>query len=204
MRIAAVLVLLAACFMANGPAAADDDPISKPGFELPKAKQTTLGLYVTAVEAYEMWRAAPDRVTVFDVRTPEEYIFIGHAEMAWNVPLAFQTYEWNTDKGRFAFERNPEFVASAREIAAPADTILVMCRAGGRSAMAVNALVEAGFTNVFNVIDGVEGDKVDDPGSILHGKRMRNGWKNSGLPWTYEVLRERVKVHGPEVVPEGQ
>jgi len=22
-------------------------------------------------------------------------------------------------------------------------------------------------------------------GSIYYGKRMRNGWKNSGLPWTY-------------------
>ena len=28
--------------------------------ELPKEKQTTLGLYLTAAEAYEKWKAAPD------------------------------------------------------------------------------------------------------------------------------------------------
>ena len=29
--------------------------------------------------------------------------------------------------------------------------------------------------DVYSVIDGMEGDKVDDPESIFHGKRMRNG-----------------------------
>ena len=46
--------------------------------QLPKGKQTTLGLYVTAAKAYEMWKAAPDKVKVIDVRTPEEYAFVGH------------------------------------------------------------------------------------------------------------------------------
>jgi len=67
----------------------------------------------------------------------------------------------------------------------PEDTILVMCRSGGRSAMAVNALAKAGFTQVHNIIDGFEGDKVEDPESVFHGQRVRNGWKNSGLPWGY-------------------
>jgi hypothetical protein len=31
-----------------------------------------------------------------------------------------------------------------------------------------------------------ERDVVDDPGSVFQGQRMKNGWKNSGLPWTYE------------------
>lgn len=73
---------------------------------------------------------------------------------------------------------NPGFVAEVKNFAKASDTLLVMCRAGGRSAMAVNLLAEAGFTNVYNIIDGFEGDKVDDPGSVFHGKRMRNGWKN--------------------------
>jgi hypothetical protein len=25
-----------------------------------------------------------------------------------------------------------------------------------------------------------------DPGSVYHGKHMRNGWKNMGLPWGYD------------------
>jgi rhodanese-related sulfurtransferase len=65
-----------------------------------------------------------------------------------------------------------------------------MCRSGDRSAMAVNALAKAGFVNVYNIMDGMEGDKVDDPGSAYYGKRMRNGWKNSGSPWTYDVNTE--------------
>jgi hypothetical protein len=51
---------------------------------------------------------------------------------------------------------------------------------------------EAGFVNVYNIIDGVEGDKVDDRGSVYHGKWMRNGWKNCGSPRTYEVNPEQM------------
>jgi len=36
----------------------------------------------------------------------------------------------------------------------------------------------------YNIIDGREGDTVDDPGNVNRGKRMKNGWKNSGSPWT--------------------
>jgi hypothetical protein len=77
---------------------------------------------------------------------------------------------------------NADFVAHVKARFQPDDTILVMCRSGGRSAMAVNALAKAGFTQVYNIIDGFEGDKVEDPESVHHGKRMRNGWKNSA-PW---------------------
>ena len=42
--------------------------------DLPKGKQTSLGLYVTAAEAYDNRPAAHDAVKVFDVRTLEEYI----------------------------------------------------------------------------------------------------------------------------------
>ena len=91
-------------------------------------------------------------------------------------------------------ESNQDFIASVKELFKPTDTILVMCRSGGRSAMAVNALAKAGFVNVYNIIDGMEGDKVDDPGSVYHGKRMRNGWKNSGAPWTYDVNPELIWI----------
>ncbi|MEI6854211.1 MAG: cobalamin-dependent protein, partial [Bacteroidota bacterium] len=42
---------------------------------LPKEKQTVLGLYVTAKEAYEKWQAEPEKVKIIDVRTPEEFLF---------------------------------------------------------------------------------------------------------------------------------
>ena len=162
--------------------------------ELPKAKQTSLGLYVTAKEAYDKWLAAPDAVKVLDVRTLEEYLYIGHAPMAWNIPLMFQTNEWDAEKERFSMQPNAEFLTLVKEVAAPSDTIMVMCRSGGRSAMAVNQLAEAGFTNVYQITDGMEGDSIDDPLSVFQGQRLRNGWKNSGVPWTYKPDPDKVML----------
>jgi rhodanese-related sulfurtransferase len=160
--------------------------------QLPAGKQTSLGLYVTSKEAYDKWKAAPDSVTIIDVRTPEEYLFIGHANMAVNIPIAAQSYEWDADKQQFPMVPLADFVARVQKVADPQDTLLVMCRSGGRSAMAVNSLAKAGFKNVYNITDGFEGDHVKDPNSVYNGKRMVNGWKNSGVPWTYSTDPEQM------------
>ena len=165
--------------------------------ELPAAKQTSLGLYVTAREAYEMWKADPEHVKILDVRTPEEYVFIGHAEVARNIPLIFVTYQWDANKNDLAIRPNPDFMAAITSEYSPTDTILITCRSGGRSAWAVNALAKAGFVNAYNIIDGMEGDKVKDPESIYDGKRVKNGWKNSA-PWTYEVNQDLLWISKPE------
>lgn len=162
--------------------------------ELPSGKQTALGLYVTSREAFGKWQTAPDKVMVLDVRTPEEFLFIGHAEMAWNIPVAEQVYQWDAEKQHFPMMPLADFVTRVQLIANPNDTLLIMCRSGSRSAMAVNLLAKAGFTQVYNITDGMEGDKVEDPNSLFNGKRLVNGWKNSGLPWTYHVDPEQVVV----------
>ena len=102
-------------------------------------------------------------------------------------PPLFVKHEWNAETNQLAVESNPDFITEVRRQFKPTDTILVMCRSGDRSAMAVNALAKAGFVNVYNIIDGMEGDMVDDPTSKHYGKRMKNGWKNFGSPWTYDV-----------------
>ena len=160
--------------------------------EIPETNRTSLGLYATPHEAYEMWRADPDRVHILDVRTFEEYLFVGHVEMAKNVPLVFPRYDPDGPSmpGRppgCSGELNPDFVAKVKGAIDPNDTVLVMCATGGRGAMAVNLLAQAGFVNAYNIINGLEGDRVDDAGSVYHGKHMRNGWKNAGLPWGYEL-----------------
>lgn len=165
---------------------------------IPKAKQTILGLYVTAKEAYEKWKAEPEKVTILDVRTPEEFLFVGHPTMAWKIPLAAQTYEWDGAKGEFPMKPLPDFVSRVSVVAKPDDTILAMCRSGGRSAVAVNLLAHSGFKHVYTILDGMEGDKVDDPESVFNGMPMKNGWKNSGLPWTYKLTPERM------VLPKAQ
>jgi rhodanese-related sulfurtransferase len=157
---------------------------------VPENKRTTLGQYVTAQEAYAMWKNEPKKVHILDVRTPEEYVFVGHAEMARNIPLLYVKHEWNPDTKQFVVELNPDFIAEAKRQFKLTEIILVMCRSGDRSAIAVNALAKAGFVNVYNIIDGMEGDMVDDPKSKHHGKRVKNGWKNCGSPWTYDVNPE--------------
>ncbi len=159
--------------------------------QLPKGKQTTLGLYVTAAQAYEMWRAAPDKVKVIDVRTPEEYAFVGHPEMAWNIPYAFVTYTRKDGKTEWGPRLNPTFVAEVKRYTRSGDTLLVLCRSGDRSAKAVNLLAADGIKNAYTVIDGMEGDKVTDPDSVYVGKRMKNGWKNSA-PWVYTLDPEKI------------
>ena len=84
--------------------------MTEPHVDVPKGKQTVLGLYVTAREAYEQYRAAPERVKIIDVRTPEEYMWVGHAPMAWLIPLVGVTYAWDADKKQFPARPLPDFV----------------------------------------------------------------------------------------------
>jgi len=168
---------------------------------IPLEKQTIPERYVTAKEAYAMWMAAPEKVIIIDVRTPEEYLFVGHPDMAWKIPLATQSYVWDAVKGKFPMNILPDFVSRVKELAKPEETIMVMCRSGGRSAIAVNLLTKAGFKQVYNIIDGMEGDIVSDAGSVFLGQRLVNGWKNSGCPWTYKLIPDRLVL--PNLVKEG-
>jgi rhodanese-related sulfurtransferase len=155
--------------------------------ELPKRKQTTLGLYVTAKEAYEMYQKDPDKIKVLDCRTPQEYAFIGHAPMAVNIPSKFMTYKWDAKKKMYVMEDNPNFVKQVKKVFKPTDIILDMCRSGDRSGVSVNKLAQAGFKHVYSVTDGFEGDMIKDPKDPNNGRRLKNGWKNAGLPWTYDL-----------------
>ncbi len=154
---------------------------------LPQSKQTVLGLYLTAKEAFGKWHGSTEKVFILDVRTQEEYIFVGHAPMARNIPVRVLNQELTTKKRRPVMEPNPNFVSQVKRYYKANDKILIMCRSGGRSAMAVNLLAEAGFKNVYNITDGFEGDAVKDPQSYYYGKRVKNGWRNSGAPWTYKL-----------------
>jgi rhodanese-related sulfurtransferase len=155
--------------------------------DIPEKKQTVLGLYVTAQEAFTQWHSQPDTLKILDVRTPGEYVFVGHAAMAANIPIKSLATKFDSEKKKPVMPENKNFVEEVKKRFKTTDTIMVMCRSGGRSAIAVNLLAEAGFKNVYNIIDGFEGDALDVPGSYNNGKRLVNGWKNSGAPWTYEV-----------------
>ena len=111
---------------------------------LPVHKQTVLGLYVTAKEAYEMWLADKNKIHILDVRTPEEYIFVGHAPMAHNIPFQVFNYKEAVRNRGPLMSANPNFIAEVGRKFKTSDTILVICRSGNRSAAAVNAMAAAG------------------------------------------------------------
>ena len=176
-------ILLAAfvvCLLFSGLALAADKPADE-------KKQTKAGLYVTAKEAFEQWNADKDGVKILDCRTPEEYVFIGHAPMAYNIPGRFLHYDFNAEKKAYAMKPNEDFVAAAQAKFKPDDVIMIMCRSGQRSAECVNRLTDAGFAKVYTIVDGFEGDADKDQQSPNFGKRTVNGWQNAKLPVTFAL-----------------
>lgn len=133
---------------------------------------------ITPQEAFKMLQN-PSTYLV-DVRTIAEYVFVGHPERGCNIPLMF----WNENKQKM--ERNDDFIEDMKARFNPEDTLIVMCRSGGRSLRAVKILKASGFKNVFNLKHGFEGEK--DP----EGYRTKNGWKNSDLPYTYKLNEDLI------------
>jgi rhodanese-related sulfurtransferase len=173
---------------------AQDSVKTESGVTVPPAKQTSAGLYLTSKEAYAKWQADPDNVTIIDVRTPEEYAFVGHAPMAWNIPLLLVALDRSPEGGKLALNKNAEFTEEVKGNFQPTDTLLIMCRSGARSTAAVNLLAAEGYEKLYNVIDGFEGDSIKDPDSVFDGWRLKNGWRNAGIPWTYKLNPEIVRI----------
>lgn len=145
------------------------------------------GQSVTPPQALEMWRAAPEEVNIIDVRTPAEYVFVGHAPMARNIPVKFMVNKWDAKAGKPVMTPNPNFVDDVRKFYKPDDLIVVMCASGQRSAEAVRILRAAGFTRVLNMEGGFDGER--DKGCSEHGvgRVIKPGWKGYGLLWTRAV-----------------
>ena len=163
--------------------------------KLSKKKQTTLGLYMTSQQAYDHMMKNMDSALFLDVRTPAELNYLGATSiMDANVPTdTMDGRAWDAKKKRYVRKHNENFVADvdARLNAKglkKTDTVILMCRSGKRSAKAVNVLAKNGYTNVYTVVDGYEGDKAKKGDN--KGKRVVNGWKNSGLPWTYSMDKD--------------
>ena len=49
--------------------------------------------------------------------------------------------------------------------------------------------IRRGYRNVYTMVDGFEGRKAKS--GPLKGARVVNGWKNSGLPWSYQFKAEQ-------------
>ena len=125
--------------------------------------------HLTPKEANEYLQQNRDAVFV-DCRSEMEFLFVGHPVGAIMIP-------WNDGPD---WEINPHFVGQVKKAAGHSDhrPILLICRSGNRSVDAGMELEKAGFTKVFNVLDGFEGE-LDN----VHQRSKRNGWRYDGLPW---------------------
>jgi rhodanese-related sulfurtransferase len=121
-------------------------------------------------QAHEFLQQRPDAVFV-DCRSEMEYMFVGHPVGAMMVPF-YDGADW---------ELNPDFVGLVKKLAGAGfddRPVVLICRSGNRSLEAGEALERAGFTKVFDVLHGFEGDLDED-----HHRNVRNGWRVDGLPW---------------------
>lgn len=191
-------LLAAACVIAPvSPAGAVD------AAQVPQHKQTKPGLYVDAREAYALKQKLGDKALLIDIRTRGEVSYTGVASvMDAHVPLLEHPANaaWDEKAGRFRLEYNNDFDAEvARRMAAKGldknDTVILICRSGDRSSKAVNLLAELGYTKVYSVVDGFEGDVAKDGPQA--GQRVVNGWKNAGLPWTYKLDKDKLYLPQP-------
>lgn len=139
-----------------------------------RSEATQLGKpYAGSLSPPQAWQLfSHSRALLVDVRSAEECKFVGHVAGAIHVPWATGT----------SLNRNPRFVKELESKTKSKDAvILLLCRSGNRSALAAEAAHKAGFTNVFNVSEGFEGD--------LDGQLQRgghNGWRFHGLPWSQD------------------
>jgi rhodanese-related sulfurtransferase len=183
---------LAVMLVASVPAQAFD------AASVPAPKRTKLQHYFSSQEAADFITNNASKVLFLDVRTPAEVAFVGmpaaaDANVPYMVPPDFPV--WDAAKGTFKLENNSDFVPEVRRRLSakglgPDSTIVLICRSGDRSAGAANLLGEAGFGNVYSVVDGFEGDLTKDGPKA--GQRAVNGWKNAGLPWSYSLDRSKM------------
>lgn len=124
---------------------------------------------VTPIEAHLL--ATKANATILDTRSEFEHRFIGR------VP-GTRLVEW---KRWPSGELNTDFVAELQNEHADEDILLLLCRSGVRSHQAGEAAARAGFTRVFNILEGFEGD-LDDGGQ----RGNRGGWRKAGLPWVQD------------------
>ena len=130
---------------------------------------------ITPPQAWELVSHDP-RAVIIDVRSSMEYLFVGHPVGSVHVPW-IDAPEWTV---------NPHFVTEVRKVMlggigsgsghdAP---VILICRSGKRSLEAGKLLLGNGFSEVYNVSEGFEGELDGD-----HHRSTTGGWRFHGLPW---------------------
>ena len=173
-----------------------------------QAKEAEKAQTISALEAAQMLNQAPKTTFMVDVRTKSQYTLLGHPPRAYNVPWKLSTGIFQVAGGPFqggkapftgyqlSTKPNPDFTGVVQSLFKPTDKIIVISMQGDLGADAADALVAAGFKEVFNLRHGFSGDLLGskDEGKLaekysplyrLGGKI--NGWMFWGLPVSHQV-----------------
>ena len=133
-------------------------------------------LYAGGVSPTTAWTLVySGQALLVDVRTTEERKFVGHVPGSLHVAWATGT----------SLTRNPRFVreleAKLAKNGGKDAVVLLLCRSGKRSVLAAEAAAAAGFSHVFNILEGFEGE-VD----ATQQRGKDDGWRYHGLPWVQD------------------
>jgi len=138
-------------------------------------------VHIEDVPVEEVWsRLKEDSATLLiDVRTRAEWAFVGMPDLS-EIGKRVLTVEWQTSPESRIDAAFPERLAEVLDAsgAGKDSELFFICRSGGRSRMAAEAMANAGYGRCRNVADGFEGP--------LDADRHRGqvaGWKAAGLAW---------------------
>ena len=131
---------------------------------------------VISINPQEAWQMLQDnpKAMLIDVRSGMEFLFVGHPKGATNIAW-IDDPDWDINPN-FATEIEKEL--SKKDINAKDTPILLICRSGVRSLEAGKVLITAGFSSVYNILDGFEGN-LDEQ----HHRNSLGGWRFHNLPW---------------------
>lgn len=128
--------------------------------------------FTGALSPEEAWLLFKNQAAVLiDVRSLEERKFVGYVPDAIHVAWATGT----------ALNRNPRFIKELENKVDKDTVVLFLCRSGARSEHAAIAAHAAGFKQVYNVLEGFEGDL-----NAQQQRNQQNGWRVRQLPWIQE------------------
>ena len=137
--------------------------------------------YAGDIDVVAAWSLLKDEPTaqLVDVRTTAEWSFVGVPDLS-GLGRSLHLVEWQNFP---SMAPNPAFVQDAADAvlgagAAKNSPVLFICRSGARSRAAAIAMTQAGFSRVYNVAGGFEGDLDPD-----RHRGRKNGWKAASLPW---------------------
>ena len=117
---------------------------------------------ITATQAWDLMQN--EKTILVDVRTEQELPDYGQPDITATGGESL-LLPWRLAPD---FEPNIHFLDELSKTASVSDSLLFLCKVGGRSHEAAITANAAGYEHSYNIVGGMDGE---------------NGWKASGLAW---------------------